>query len=216
MPGNRDAVAPDSGSSDAAKADGTTAAPDGAAPDGSSPDGSVQDAGVADAAAVPPIVLTSGTLTDNGRFPAVHTCNGVNTSPALTWTAGPPGTNSYAVVLKDLTVPNQHWTLYDIPAGTLALGANVPRGYSPGAPAPVGSKQGTVTFSPATFGFLGPCPPVNDHDYVFTVYALATPTVTGAAQSDTPEVLETKIRGQKVIGGAEASLRSKYQQPVVR
>lgn len=179
-------------------------------------DGSVQDASIADAAdaAPAPMVLTSGTLTDNGRFPAAHTCNGANGSPPLTWTAGPPGTNSYAVVMKDLTVPNQHWTLYDIPSTTLALAANVPNGYSPAAPAPVGSKHGTVTFSPATFGYLGPCPPrPGDHDYVFTVYALTGATVAGAAQSDTPEVLETKIKAQKVNAGAEASLRSKYKQP---
>jgi len=216
----RDGLAPPADAAPGADAAPTSdgASPADAARDTAPPvaDGSVQDAAIIDAAdAAPlPMVLTSATLSNNGRFPAAHTCNGANGSPALSWTAGPPGTNSYAVVMKDLTVPNQHWTLYDIPAATLSLSAAIPNGYTPGAPAPVGTKHGTVTFSPATFGYLGPCPPrPGDHDYVFTVYALSGATLSGAAQTDTPEVLETKIRAQKVNAGAEASLRSKYQQP---
>lgn len=213
----RDAAVLDSATADAAPTGDASPTPDGSVPDGSAPDGSVQDAAIVDAAdaAVSPMVLTSATLTDNGRFPVQHTCDGVNGSPALTWTAGPPGTNSYAVVMKDLTVANQHWTLYDIPASSLSIGAGVPFGYSPGTPAPAGSKHGSVTFSPASFGYLGPCPPANnmDHEYVFTVYALSGATVAGAAMGDTPEVLETKIRAQKVNVGAEASLRSKAKRP---
>jgi hypothetical protein len=213
----RDAAVVDSATADAAPAPDASPIPDSAVPDASAPDGSVQDAAIVDAAdaAVSPMVLTSATLTDNGRFPVQHTCDGVNGSPALTWTAGPPGTNGYAVVMKDLTVANQHWTLYDIPASTLSIGAGVPFGYSPGTPAPAGSKHGSVTFAPASFGYLGPCPPANnmDHEYVFTVYALSGATVAGAAMGDTPEVLETKIRAQKVNAGAEASLRSKAKRP---
>ncbi len=213
----RDAAVVDSATADAAPSGDASPTSDGSVADASVPDGSVQDASIVDAAdaAVSPMVLTSATLTDNGRFPVQHTGFGVNTSPALTWTPGPPGTNSYAVVLKDLTVANQHWTLYDIPASSLGLSAGVPLGYLPGAPAPAGSKHGPVTYSPATFGYLGPFPPADnlDHEYVFTVYALSGATVAGAAMGDTPEVLETKIRAQKVNAGAEASLRSKAKRP---
>lgn len=210
--------APDSATGVDATARDAEVAPTDASPDGASADGSMQDATTPDAAdaadaAVAPMGLTSATLSDNGRFPVAHTCNGVNKSPALTWTDGPPGTNSYAVVMKDLTVPNKHWTLYDIPASARSIGASVPNGYTPAAPAPAGSKHGTVTFSPTTFGYLGPCPPVGDHDYIFTVYALSGATLAGAAQTDSPDTLESKILAQKVSPGAEASLRSKYMQP---
>lgn len=226
-PAPADAAAPDGATNptDASKPD--TSVADTGAPDTSRPDASTSDASdaaptdaespdAADAAdaAPAPMVLTSLTLTNGGRFPAAHTCNGANTSPALSWTAGPPGTQSYAVVMKDLTVPNQHWTLYDIPSTTLAIPAGVPFGYMPGAPAPAGSKHGFVTFSTSSYGYLGPCPPrPGDHDYVFTVYALSGATLAGAAMGDTPEVLETKIKAQKVNAGAEASLASKYKQP---
>lgn len=216
LPSTNDGTAPSP--SDASSATDANRPSDGStdATSGDAADGSMQDATVADAAdaAIAPMVLTSTTLTNDGRFPAAHTCNGANGSPALAWTAGPPGTQSYAIVMKDLTVPNKHWTLYDIPATTLAVGAAVPNGYGPGAPAPAGSKHGPVTFSPTTFGYLGPCPPrPGDHQYVFTVYALSGTTLAGAAQTDSPDVLEAKIVAQKVNAGAEASLRSKYMQP---
>ena len=207
----------DSSTADSARPDATT--PDEAGSDAASVDGgadATSDAADAADSAVAPMALTSGTITNNGRFPAVHTCNGVNTSPALTWTAGPPGTASYAVVMKDLTVPNVHWILYDLPSTTLQVGASVPNGYTPASVAPAGSKQSTVTFAPATYGYLGPCPPKNatpDHDYIFTVYALSGATVSGVAQADTPESIELKIKAQKVDSTAEASLRAKYMQP---
>lgn len=207
-------VAVDSSSPDAAQPDAAPPIDAGTGTDAAL-DASVDAADAADSA-VAPMVLTSGTIADNGRFPAVHTCNGANTSPALTWTAGPPGTASYAVVMKDLTVPNVHWILYDLPSTTLQVGASVPQGYTPASVAPSGSKQSTVTFSSATYGYLGPCPPKNatpDHDYLFTVYALSGATVAGVAQADTPESIELKIKAQKVGSTSEASLRAKYMQP---
>lgn len=211
------AVTDSSSSVDASSSDASQ--PDAVAPNEAGTDASVDastDAADAADSATAPMVLTSGTITDNGRFPAVHTCNGANTSPALTWTAGPPGTASYAVVMKDLTVPNVHWILYDLPSTTLQVGASVPQGYTPASVAPAGSKQSTVTFSSATYGYLGPCPPKNatpDHDYLFTVYALSGATVAGVAQADTPESIELKIKAQKVGTTSEASLRAKYMQP---
>jgi len=212
-----DDASPPDATPDAAVPDGS--APDASGPDTSTPDASVPDAAVPDAAdaavpdaALPPMTLTSATLTDGGRFPAAHTCSGVNRSPALTWTAGPAGTGSYAIVMKDLTVPNIHWTLYDIPAGTLSVGASVPVGYSPGAPAPAGSKQAGVTFSPSTLGYLGPCPPSGDHTYIFTVHALTGATLAGVSMADTPEAIEVQILAQQVPGGA-ATLTSNYMKP---
>ena len=213
-PGTGDASTPDATASDAAKlpeasVDGAKPPEDAAAPDAAVPDAA--DAAVPDAA-LPPMTLTSATLTDGGRFPAAHTCSGVNRSPALTWTAGPVGTRSYAIVMKDLTVPNIHWTLYDIPAATLSVGASVPVGYTPGAPAPAGSKQAGVTFSPSTLGYLGPCPPSGDHTYIFTVHALSGTTLAGVSMADTPEAIEVQILAQQVAGGA-ATLTSNYMKP---
>src|SRR5882672_3094433 len=62
------------------------------------------------------MTLTSPAFSEGGTIPTVNTCKGANTSPALTWTGTPSGTQSFAVVLTDLTISMAHWVIYDIPA----------------------------------------------------------------------------------------------------
>lgn len=88
-----------------------------------------------------------------------------------------------------------HWLLLDIPAATTEIAAGshadgvVPRG-KPGPAAAHGLRHGTNDYTGwfagdaqmkgQYFGYDGPCPPWNDsivHHYIFTVYALATPTL---------------------------------------
>ncbi|WDD90870.1 YbhB/YbcL family Raf kinase inhibitor-like protein [Burkholderia sp. FERM BP-3421] len=88
-----------------------------------------------------------------------------------------------------------HWLLLDIPAATTEIAAGsesdgvTPRG-KPGPRTATGLRHGVNDYT-AWFagdaqmkgdyhGYDGPCPPWNDtlvHHYVFTVYALATPTL---------------------------------------
>jgi len=129
-------------------------------------------------------------------IPAENTCDQKafpqGTSPALTWTAGPAGTMSYAIVLKDLSVlaryaptdPNYnkgyHYVMWDIPASVTSLPANMKDGFvSTDVP-------GALQWSNFNdYGFFGPCPnydPTNptsyDDSYAFLVYALPSATTT--------------------------------------
>jgi Raf kinase inhibitor-like YbhB/YbcL family protein len=144
-------------------ADGPGAA-DGAGADGSGADGP----GAADAGA---FTLTSTVITPGALFPDDYTCDGIDMSPALTWSGGPSETQSYAVVLRDLDFMSGfiHWVIWDIPAGTTALPEDVDKTANPGDPA--GAKQ-CRSFDGATFGYLGPCSPSSVNTYEFTVYAL--------------------------------------------
>lgn len=88
-----------------------------------------------------------------------------------------------------------HWLLLDIPAHvrSIAAGAHsdgvTPRGKTAAA-APEGWRHGLNDYTGwfaadeqmkgDYFGYDGPCPPWNDtriHHYVFTIYAVATPTL---------------------------------------
>ncbi|PWJ54174.1 hypothetical protein SAMN06264364_10881 [Quadrisphaera granulorum] len=88
-----------------------------------------------------------------------------------------------------------HWALLDIPAQVRAIETGshsdgvVPRG-KPGPEAPGGLRHATNDYTgwfaadPAMagsyYGYDGPCPPWNDsliHHYVFTLYALAVPSL---------------------------------------
>jgi phosphatidylethanolamine-binding protein (PEBP) family uncharacterized protein len=69
--------------------------------------------------------LTSTDIKAGEPIDVDYTGYGANKSPALTWNAGPAGTGAYVVVLQDpiagRPAPNQHWIIYNIPAGVTAL-----------------------------------------------------------------------------------------------
>lgn len=152
------------------------------------PAGSVDAPGGSDAALDAPastMTLTSTAYAEGGVIPPAHVCagkGGTNLSPPLTIANPPPGTASFAVVFTDITPSNMlvHSAIYDIPATTLALPADVDKVYAP--PDVPGAHQ-TTAYN-GTRGYEGPCPG-NAHTYQFKVYALATASVTGATMATT-------------------------------
>ena len=158
--------------------------------------------------------LTSPVLAEGMRFANEYTCvGGIDVSPELAWTPGPAGTLSYAIVLTDVTFNNfVHWVIWDIPANTipLSLPRAVPR--SANLSSPVGAKQCTSYTSPPTFGYRGPCTPVNDgvHNYRFTVYALDVATLPGVTTNTARTAVRTQVLAHDL---ASASLNGTFSQP---
>jgi Raf kinase inhibitor-like YbhB/YbcL family protein len=106
-------------------------------------------------------------------------CQGDNLSPALTWTAPPEGTKSFALMVHDPDAPTGgagiwHWVVINIPvtARSLEQGA----GSGDFAKLPAGSVQINNDYFGMTGnpGWGGPCPPkgAKPHAYNFTLYAL--------------------------------------------
>ncbi len=124
--------------------------------------------------------LTSSGFTEGMPIPAKYACAGANGSPDFSWTPGPTGTLSYAMVLTDKSNNLIHWVIWDIPAATTSLPADLEKKANPAIPA--GAKQAKA-YDNQTFGYLGPCPPAV-HTYEFAVFALdiaALPNVTTAS-----------------------------------
>jgi Raf kinase inhibitor-like YbhB/YbcL family protein len=96
-----------------------------------------------------------------GHWPAAATCDGADNPPDLHWTAGPPGTASYALQVFDPDAPNggfTHWTLANEPPNLRQ-------------PKPGTGVSGKNDFG--VEGYKGPCPPSGTtHHYVVTVYAV--------------------------------------------
>jgi Raf kinase inhibitor-like YbhB/YbcL family protein len=123
-------------------------------------------------------------------------CPGADRSPELRWSHVPAGTRSLAIILYDSDASWYHWVAYDLPPTLRAL--------SPGAALP-SDRLGTNSFGERRYG--GPCPPPGPaHHYIFTLYALNTPSIAGARPLDGPSAL-ARIRGHII---ASARLVGRY------
>ena len=114
--------------------------------------------------------LTTPAFKPGADIPAQCTCDGSDTSPALSWNTPPERTQSFALVVEDPDAPGRtwvHWVLYDLPATEREL----PEGVPPEGRLPSGARQGRNDFG--TIGYGGPCPPPGSgHRYYFKLYAL--------------------------------------------
>ena len=65
------------------------------------------------------LALTSSAFSHNESIPAIHTCDGRDISPQLSWTSLPAGTKSLALIVDDPDAPDPrapkmtwvHWVL---------------------------------------------------------------------------------------------------------
>ena len=145
--------------------------------------------------------LTSPSFGDGGEMPRRHTCEGDEVSPALAWSALPPGSKSLALIADDPDAPDPaaprmtwvHWVLYGIPPSA----AGLPEGAS-AATLPAGTREGVNDFKRAGYG--GPCPPIGRHRYFFKLYALDT-VLPDLAKPTKPK-LEQAMEGH-ILGSAQ-------------
>ncbi len=119
--------------------------------------------------------LTSTAFSNGNNIPAIHTCDGADISPPLSWSGLPQAAKSLALIVDDPDAPDPaapqrtwvHWILYDIPAEATGL----PQGARP-EDLPPGTREGTNDWN--KIGYGGPCPPVGRHRYFHKLYALDT------------------------------------------
>lgn len=149
------------------------------------------------------IAVTSPAFQNGGMIPGRFTCDGLDVSPPLAWTAVPTGTKSVALVCDDPDAPAGvwvHWVVYDIPPSTTALAENQPETNT----LPGGGKQGVNDFR--RIGYGGPCPPGGTHRYFFRIYALdvALNLDPGATRSALQRAMQGHIVAQGELMGRYA------------
>jgi len=125
---------------------------------GAKEDKPMNDSGIAN------FTLQSSDIQDGQPITAVHTCDGADQSPQLSWSEPPPGTKSLALIIDDPDAPSgtfHHWAAYDIPGAV----RSIPRGQTIGTQAVNDAGKS---------GYIGPCPPRGhgSHHYHFKLYAL--------------------------------------------
>ena len=117
------------------------------------------------------LTVKSGAFQHGGLIPSQYTCDGRDISPPITWSEGPAGTKSYAIICDDPDAPVGtwvHWVIYDIPPDVTSLPEAVPSKKT----LDNGAEHGINDFKRLEYG--GPCPPGGTHRYFFKVYALDT------------------------------------------
>ena len=114
--------------------------------------------------------VSSPAFQEGGRIPTKYTCEGQDTSPQLSWSEPPAGTQSFALITDDPDAPGgvfTHWVLFNIPSDSREL----PEAVTTQAKLPIGALQGKNDFGRVGYG--GPCPPPGrPHRYQFTIYAV--------------------------------------------
>ena len=169
------------------------------------------------APAAPPMRMTVEGFADGGQFPVKYSQAapgiepGGGTSPAISWTNVPPGTQSFVLNMHDMEVARNkttedqaHWVVWNIPASATGLPEGVPKGAR--------LADGAYQISASGQMYRGPGAPANgpEHHYMFEVYALDTTLdVTPAAgdnaafetRANVMKAMQGHVLGKAVYGG---------------
>jgi len=164
--------------------------------------------------AAPPMTMSIAAFPDGGQIPvkfsqaAPGAAPGEGTSPAITWTNVPAGTQSFFLHMHDLEVARNkttddqaHWVLWNIPGTATGL----PEGVAKGSQLPDGSYQISAT-GPV---YRGPGAPASGphHHYMFELYALDTkldvkPSADAfETRANVMKAMQGHVLGKAVYGG---------------
>jgi hypothetical protein len=169
------------------------------------------------APAAPPMTMTVAGFPDGGQIPvrisqaAPGVAVGEGTSPAITWSNVPAGTQSFVLNMHDMDVARNkttddqaHWIVWNIPATATGLPEGVPKGAQ--------LADGSYQFSATGTMYRGPGAPANGppHHYMFEVFALDTKLDVQPATGDNAafesranvmKAMQGHILGKAVYGG---------------
>jgi Raf kinase inhibitor-like YbhB/YbcL family protein len=162
----------------------------------------------------PPMTLTVSGFPDGGDIPvkfsqaAPGAAPGEGTSPAISWTNVPPGTQCFVLNMRDLDVARNkttedqaHWVVWPLPASTTGLPEGVPKGPKLANGAYQISATGQVYRGPGAAA-TGP-----KHHYMFELYALdamidVQPTADAfETRANVFKAMQGHVLGKAVYGG---------------
>ena len=154
---------------------------------------------------VPSFTVTSTDITDGQPVKDDQVYELGNTSPQLSWSGAPDGTQSYTVTCFDPDAPTPsgfwHWVLVDLPADVTSLDTGAG---GEGATLPGNAFMCRNDFGPKAFA--GAAPPQGDqvHRYYYVVHAVRDESL-GVDSDASPAVvsfnLAFKTLGRAIIHG---------------
>ena len=149
------------------------------------------------------IEVTSPAFSQDGVLDLRHSAFGENISPPLSWSKGPEGTASYALIVEDpdasKSKPVAHWLLFNVPPDVTSLREGMPD--APALDDPKDAMQG-VNIHGKT-GYFGPQSHGVEHRYHFQVFALDTKLELkpGAGRKELIEAMRGHVLAQGALVG---------------
>lgn len=150
--------------------------------------------------------ITSSAFSDGSKIPTQFSCADPNaTSPALSWSNPPAAAMSFALIMHDpegapmkSSTDVTHWILWNLPASSTSLTANVKPDSSPDGIAQGKNVRGVNGYQP-------PCPPPGavPHHYTFELYALDTKVdlPAGSTRADLLKAMDGHVIGKAAYIG---------------
>jgi Raf kinase inhibitor-like YbhB/YbcL family protein len=131
----------------------------------------------------------------------------LNVSPELSWSGVPSGTQSFALVLQDLTNGQAHWVIWNIPGSVTMVAEDIPK--TSAMPAmPAGAQQCNASFATGD-GYFGPGSACNVYEFV--LYALSMATFSPTPATDAGQVrTQLQALDAQILGTASLRGRSNY------
>lgn len=142
------------------------------------------------------MLLTSSSFKNGSSIPRIHTCEGEDRSPELTWQNLPAKTQSLALIVDDPDAVRGnfvHWVVWNLNPTTKGLKGGIDAQASETLLVQGQNGMGNQNYK-------GPCPPSGTHRYFFKLYALDTKLT--LPKTTTKEGLLAAIEGH-ILGHAE-------------
>jgi Raf kinase inhibitor-like YbhB/YbcL family protein len=153
--------------------------------------------------------LFSPAFENGNAIPKNFSCEGENVSPPLKWKGSPKQTQSFAIIVDDpdapMPQPFVHWVIFNIPP----MVTNLPEAMPRISILANNEKQGNNGFG--KLGYYGACPPLGNHHYHFTLYALDTmlALAPGASKEDVLKAMEGHILARAYLLGRYIKIRNR-------
>jgi len=149
--------------------------------------------------------LESPAFANGASIPVLHTAQGLDLSPPLSWRGEPGPTSSYALVVDDPDAargPWVHWILFNIPRDLHGLPTGLQRQAELANGARHGGCWGVQRFE--RLGYQGPQPPPGpSHRYRFVLHALDTrlPLDPGSTLKELQQAMEGHVLAKAELTG---------------
>ncbi len=145
----------------------------------------------------PDLSVTSSAFAPGSPIPAPYSDYDKSVSFPLAWSAGPPGTKTYTVMIQDPdaapATPILHWLTWDIPATTTSLPEATGQSTVPEA------RTGVNTHG--KIGYFGPHPPAGDLPHHYHVEVFALDTTLDVVPGETVDAVAKAMKGHVLAQG---------------